>query len=85
MIILDQIKEVIRGEYKITYNGKEYASFDEVRAVVHKPCRVVVESVICVDGDLTVAMIDNPVVENATDGDWVEQYKKDFGCEPSFF
>lgn len=85
MIILGQIKDVIRGEYKITYNGKEYASFDEVKAVAKRPGRVVTESIKCVNGTLSVALIDNPIPENIVDGDWVEEYKKDFGSEPSLF
>lgn len=85
MIILDQIKEIIRGEYKITYNGVEYASFDEVKTAAKNPGRVTTESVMCIDGTLTVALIDIPVAENTVDGNWAEEYKKKFGTEPSLF
>lgn len=85
MIILDQLKDIVRGEFKITYKGGEYASFDEVMAEANRLGRVVIESIMCVEGVLTVSAIDSPIVENATDGDWVEQYKKEFGSEPSFF
>ena len=85
MFLLDQIKEIVKGEYKVTYNGEEYASFDEVKSATRKAGLVVVESIQCIDGTLCVSLIDNPIPRNEVTPEWEKQHKEQFGTDISLF
>lgn len=85
MVILDAVIEIIRGEYRVTYNGTEFDSFDAVKAAAKRPSRVVADRIECVDGILCVVLIDSPILENSVDDAWAAEYQKQFGREPSLF
>lgn len=85
MIQLDSLLKIIHGKYAITYKKQDYLSLEELKKTVQNNSQLVVMSISASNELIRIVVDDTSVVPNDLSGEWVEEHKKQFGCEPSFF
>lgn len=85
MITFDSIKDIVRGDYILLYNGQEYLSFDDIKRIADRPERILVKQIESKADRIYITLIDNPVKENDLNAPWVQEHIKNTGSEPSFF
>lgn len=76
MYYVKEILKLLESDYFLTYNGGIYASVDEVEKASLSSESVIVKGIACVDGKLQVSLIDNPVIKNDLNAEWVKEYRK---------
>lgn len=77
---LDEILQVIHGEYKVMCNGKE---FDSTEKLDEK--NMIVKSIAATDGMIHIQVEKQPSVPNDLNEKWVREHVEKYGVLPNIF